>query len=72
MTGNVTAPPTGDAPAVPTATNGVTSTVRGSCAPTGNASERYERRYEEDDYGRVPDAGLGPKDRAELKHLIES
>jgi NAD(P)-dependent dehydrogenase (short-subunit alcohol dehydrogenase family) len=30
------------------------------------------RRYEEDDYGRVPDAGLGPRDRAELKHLIES
>jgi NAD(P)-dependent dehydrogenase (short-subunit alcohol dehydrogenase family) len=30
------------------------------------------RRHEEDEYGRVPDAGLGPKDRAELKHLIES
>ena len=29
------------------------------------------RRSSEDDYGRVPDAGLGPKDRAELKHLIE-
>jgi NAD(P)-dependent dehydrogenase (short-subunit alcohol dehydrogenase family) len=29
------------------------------------------RRRDEDDYSHVPDAGLGPKDRAELKDLID-
>ena len=38
VTGNVTAAPTGDAAADPSATYGVTSTVFTSCAPTGNAS----------------------------------
>ena len=30
------------------------------------------RRRREDEYSHVPDAGLGPRERAELKHLIES
>ncbi len=29
------------------------------------------RRRDEEDYSHVPDAGLSPRDRAELKHLIE-
>ena len=30
------------------------------------------RRRREDEFSHVPDAGLGPRERAELKHLIES
>src|SRR4029079_9729551 len=38
VTGNVTAVPKGDAPADPSPTYGVTSTVFASCAPTGTAA----------------------------------
>jgi len=39
VTGNVTAVPTGDAPAEPSATYGVTSTVLASCAPLAMLEE---------------------------------
>jgi hypothetical protein len=33
---------------------------------------RASRRREDDDFSHIPDAGLGPRERAELRTLIES